>query len=84
MIEFWIYVPYLFRFLFFLSQRVSAVRAACWSLLSPDTLFTADETGIVVVWDARINRWEMIWRTWELILEVTSLGFIIPSLCFIQ
>ena len=37
-------------------QRVCAVRAACWSVLSPDTLFTADETGIVAVWDATINR----------------------------
>ena len=73
MIEFWIYVPYLFRFLFFLSQRVSAVRAACWSLLSPDTLFTADETGIVVVWDARINRWETIRRTWGLNFDIQVL-----------
>ena len=46
------------RFIFILRfQRVSAVRAVCWSLISPDTLFTADETGIVVAWDARINRW---------------------------
>ena len=59
------------RFIFILRfQRVSAVRAVCWSLISPDTLFTADETGIVVAWDARINRWDLLGNLGHINMQV--------------
>jgi WD40 repeat protein len=48
-----------FRFLSFDLKSTSfqrhRVQALCWSVLSPSTLFSADEVGNVVVWDARIN-----------------------------